>query len=57
MRILNVEQLYINGRKSTVFDLYELQGDVYVFIGSKSIKGHFKRESTILKKLAEQGDY
>lgn len=54
MRIENINNAYINGKKVTIFDVYELDGKDYVYSGQQSIKGHYKRESTILRKMNEE---
>lgn len=56
MRALNIQSIRINGVNSTTFDIYEEESGVLVFQRSASIKGDFKRESTVLKKYNEQKD-
>lgn len=50
MRIQNIQQVRINGKKVTLFDVYELQNNSYVFQYQESVDGHYKKESTLIKK-------
>lgn len=54
MKISNIENIYVNGRKATIFSKYELDGNVWVFVGNDYINGWFKRESTILRKITNE---
>lgn len=56
IRIENIQHMYINGKASTLFDVYVSSEDIYgnevwVFDRKDSVKGTVKRESTILKRL------
>jgi len=50
IKIENVQKVYLNGKKATIFSVYRLVGDSWVFNGKESISGHYSRESTILSK-------
>lgn len=54
MRALDIQQVRLNGVNSTVFKIYEEENGVLVYQRSDSIKGSFKRESTVLRKYEEQ---
>ena len=56
VRIENIQHMHINGKASTLFDVYVSSEDIYgnevwVFDRQDSVKGTVKRESTILKRL------
>ena len=54
LRALEIEQILLNGKKYTAFSLYhEVEGRLD-FLYKQYIKGHYKKESTILRKYAEQ---
>lgn len=53
MRALNIEQIILNGKKYTAFKLYEDRRGLLVFVSNQYIKGHYKRESTVLRKYQE----
>ena len=54
MRAFNIEQIRLNGKKYTAFKLYQESGGLLVFQSMQYIKGHFKKEATVLRKYAEQ---
>lgn len=54
MRALNIEQIKLNGKKYTSFKLYVENGGLLVLQSMQYIKGHFKKEDTVLRKYQEQ---
>lgn len=54
MRAFNIEQILLNGKKYTSFKLYQDIGGLLVFQSLQYIKGHFKKEATVLRKYEEQ---
>ena len=50
IKLMNVQQVYLNGKKATAFEVYSLKGDTWVFDYNDYIFGWFKRHSTILAK-------
>lgn len=51
IKLENIEQVYLNGKKATTFQVYELISNSWVYQYSDAVKGHYKKESTILKKI------
>lgn len=51
--ISNIQHMHVNGKESTIFDVYVKQGDVYVFDSQEVLRGTIKRESTIIRKITE----
>lgn len=49
IKLQNVQNVYLNGKKATTFHIYSLVDNVWVFDYNDFIYGWFKRESTILK--------
>lgn len=54
MRAFNIEQILLNGKKYTSFKLYLEDSGLLVFQSLQYIKGHFKKESTVLRKYEER---
>lgn len=46
----NLQQVYLNGKKATLFEVYSLVNGHWVFDYNDFIFGHYKRGSTILAK-------
>ena len=59
----NIEQVYLNGNKVTLAEIWEerynheTNDNYFVFQGRAEIKGHFKRASTFAKKFHEQNQF
>ena len=49
IKLMNVQHIYLKGKKATIFEVYSLKGNVWIFDYNDFIYGWFKRESTILK--------
>lgn len=54
MRAFNIEQILLNGKKYTAFKLYQESGGLLVLQSKQYIKGHFKKEATVLRKYNDQ---
>lgn len=54
MRAFNIKQILLNGKKYTAFKLYQESGGLLVFQSNQFIKGHYKKESTVLRKYNDQ---
>ena len=55
IRIENIRHMHMNNKPATIFDVYVKQDEnTYVFDGAKFIKGHIKKESTIIKKMSNE---
>jgi hypothetical protein len=56
LKIERINHCVIHGDKVTLFSLYEYDqaNSVWLYQGEHSIKGHYKRHSTILKKYQER---
>lgn len=55
-RIENVEHAYFNKKPVTIFKVYKQHlehSSAYYYDGTCTIYGHFKRESTLIKKMNE----
>lgn len=55
IKIENIRHMHMNNKPATIFDVYVKQGEnTYVFDGSRAMKGHIKKESTIIKKISDE---
>ena len=52
IKLMNVQHVYLKGKKATIFDVYSLKGNTWVFDYNDYIFGWYKMESTILSKHA-----
>lgn len=50
----NIQQVYINGSAATYFDIWELEGNTWVFQTRDKIWGHYKKASTVQRKYESQ---
>ena len=50
IRLMNIQNAYLNGKKVTIFDVYCLKDNTYIFDYNDYIFGWYKKESTILNK-------
>lgn len=50
IKLMNVKNVYVNGKKATTFEVYSLINNEWVFDYNDCIFGWFKRHSTILAK-------
>ena len=56
LKITNIQHVYLNGKKVTLFNVYQLLNNTWVFDYKSSIKGWYKRNKTIATKhCAENG--
>ena len=54
LRALDINQVLLNSKKYTAFKLYQESGGLLVFQSNQYIKGHYKKESTVLRKYNAQ---
>ena len=47
---MNIQYVYLNGKKATTFDAYSLKDNTWIFDCNDFIFGWYKRENTILSK-------
>jgi len=52
IKLMNVKHVYLNSKKVTIFDVYSLKDNTWVFDYNAYIFGWYKRENTILNKHA-----
>ena len=52
-KVTDVEHILYNGKPHTVFKLWRLVNNAWVFQDKYGVKGHFVRHSTLLKKRQE----
>ncbi len=52
-KVTDVEHILYNGKPHTVFKLWRLVDNAWVFQDKYGVKGHFVRHSTLLKKRQE----
>ena len=50
LKIINVQNVYMNNKKVTLFDVYILINNTWIFDYNSSIKGWYKRNKTIASK-------
>ena len=50
LKITNVQNVYVNNKKVTLFDIYMLKDNTWIFDYNSSIKGWHKRNKTIANK-------
>ena len=50
IKLTNVQNVYLNGKKVTIFNVYSLKDNTWIFDYNDYIFGWYKRESTILNK-------
>ncbi len=50
IKLMNVQNVHLNSKKVTIFDVYSLKDNTWVFDYNDFIYGWYKRESTILSK-------
>lgn len=50
VKIENIQHVYLNGKKATVFNVYSLKNGAWYLNYSDFIFGWYKKESTIKKK-------
>lgn len=50
IKLMNIQNVYLNGKKATLFDVYSLKNNTYVFDYNDFIYGWYKRENTVLNK-------
>lgn len=52
-KVTDVEHINFNGKPHTIFKLWRLVDNDWVFQGKYGVKGHFVRHSTLIKKRQE----
>ncbi len=50
LKIINVQNVYMNSKKVTMFDVYILKDNTWIFDYNSSIQGWYKRSKTIATK-------
>ena len=50
IKLMNIQNAILNGKKVTLFDVYSLKGNTWIFDYSDYISGWYKRENTVLNK-------
>ena len=50
LKITNVQNAYVNNKKVTLFDVYSLKDNTWIFDYNSSIQGWYKRNKTIATK-------
>ena len=50
IKLMNIQNAYLNSKKVTIFDVYSLKDNAWVFDYNGFIYGWYKMESTILNK-------
>ena len=50
IKLMNIQNVYLNGKKVTLFDVYSLKNNTYIFDYNGYIFGWYKRENTVLNK-------
>ena len=50
LKIINVQNVYMNNKKVTLFSVYQLINNTWSFEYTSSIKGWYKRNKTIATK-------
>ena len=50
VKIINVQNVYISNKKVTLFDVYQLINNTWIFDYNASTKGWYKRNKTIATK-------
>lgn len=50
IKIIHIQNVYLNSKKVTIFKVYSLKDETWIFDYNDYIFGWYKRESTILKK-------
>lgn len=59
-RIENIQHAYLNNKPVTIFKVYKQKlehSNAYYYDGTCTIHGHFKRESTLIKKMNDGINY
>lgn len=55
IRIENIRNMHMNSKSVTIFDVYVKQDEnTYVFSEQRTLRGHIKKESTIIKKMSNE---
>jgi len=50
IKLMNIKNVYLNGKKVTLFDVYSLKDNAWIFDYNDYIFGWYKRENTVLNK-------
>lgn len=50
IKLMNIQNVYRNGKKVTLFDVYSLKDNTYILDYNDYIFGWYKRENTVLNK-------
>lgn len=50
IKLMNIQNVYLNSKKATLFDVYYLKDNTWIFDYNDYIFGWYKRESAILNK-------
>ncbi len=50
LKIEKIQNVYLNGKAATVFSVYELVGNTWIFDYATSVDGHWKKAKTVATK-------
>jgi hypothetical protein len=56
LKITNVQNVYMNNKKVTLFDVYQLIDKTWIFDYNSSIKGWYNRNKTIATKHCAENE-
>ena len=51
LKVVNIQNVYLNDKKVTLFNVYRLNNDNWIFERNDYIVGWYKKSSTILDKI------
>ena len=51
LKVCNVQNVYLSGRRVTMFDVYTLKDGAWIFDYNDYIHGWYKRADTVLDKI------
>ena len=51
LKVTNIQNVYLNGKKATLFNVYQLLNDTWIFDYNDYILGWYKKPETILDKI------
>ena len=57
LKIENIQNVYLNGKAATVFSVYELRDNTWIFDYATDVAGHWKKQKQSLQStVAKTGD-
>lgn len=51
MRAKNIQHVYLNNKKTTIYDIYILSGGTWLFSNTAYISGHYKSQKKLLNNI------